>query len=193
MTIISTKGTAARLDVKATRRLISAAIYVALLGAFIATTWVAVAGLGERRATVQAAESMLAQLQGRSPLAAKNQSPLGGAPAGSPFLEGNTVNVAGAALLQRVAAAVSRVSGNILSSQVELQRPDAKEGWVGLVVSCEIQPGSLQQLLYDIESGMPFLFIDQLAINPPVIGVDETRMRVLLGVSGQWAGATGAK
>jgi general secretion pathway protein M len=55
-------------------------------------------------------------------------------------------------------------------------------------MSCEIEQGSLQQLLYDLEAVMPFLFIDQLVVQAPVIGVEQSRMRVLLSVSGQWLG-----
>jgi general secretion pathway protein M len=38
---------------------------------------------------------------------------------------------------------------------------------VGLVVSCEIEQPELQKLLYDIEVGMPFLFVDQLDVQVP--------------------------
>ena len=113
-------------------------------------------------------------------------SPLGALPAGSPFLEGQTVNVASAALLQRVATAVNQIGGSVLSSQVDLQKADAKDGWIGLVVSCEIEQAVLQKLLYDIEAGMPFLFIDQLVVDAPTVGVESSRMRVLLAVSGRW-------
>ena len=98
------------------------------------------------------------------------------------------MTVAGAALLQRIGGAVNRIGGSVLSSQVDLQKTDSKDGWIGLVVSCEIKPDSLQQLLYDVEAGLPFLFIDQLVVQAPVIGVEQSRMRVLLTVSGQWWG-----
>jgi len=145
--------------------------------------------ISDRRATIAAEEGMLAQLEGHSLLARKDDaSPLGGAPAGSPFLAGQNVNVAGAALLQRVATAITRIGGSVLSSQVDLQKADAKEGWIGLVVSCEIDQPSLQKLLYDIEAGMPFLFIDQLVVDAPAVNVEGSRMKVVLSVSGQWLG-----
>ena len=58
-----------------------------------------------------------------------------------------------------------------------------------MVVSCEIEQSALQQLLYDLEAGMPFLFIDQLMVQAPVVGVQESRTRVLLSVSGLWGGS----
>jgi general secretion pathway protein M len=64
---------------------------------------------------------------------------------------------------------------------------------VSLTASCELDQPALQQLLYDLEVGMPFLFVDQLVIQAPEAGTGQEgaagRMRVLLGVSGQWQGA----
>jgi general secretion pathway protein M len=51
------------------------------------------------------------------------------------------------------------------------------------------QPG-LQQLVYDLEAGLPLLFVDQLVVQAPpaVVNTGEGRLRVLLTVSGQWQG-----
>jgi len=100
------------------------------------------------------------------------------------------VTVAGAALLQRVAGAVARVGGNVLSSQVDVQGEQSKEGFVSVVASCQVDQTALQQLLYDLEVGMPFLFIDQLVAQAPLPSTEPGagRMRVTLAVSGQWGG-----
>ncbi len=100
------------------------------------------------------------------------------------------MTVAGASLLQRVAGAVAKVGGSVLSSQVELQGTQAKAGFVGVIASCELDQPALQKLLYDLEAGMPFLFIDQLVVQAPVASSSdpEGRMRILLAVSGQWQG-----
>ena len=108
------------------------------------------------------------------------------APAGSAFLEGRDLNVAGAALLQRVASAVRDAGGSVLSSQVDLDNARAKDGWIGLVVSCEIQQASLQKLLYDVEAGMPLLYIDQLTVEGAKAGAASERMQILMGLSGRW-------
>ena len=39
-----------------------------------------------------------------------------------------------------------------------------------MTANCEVDQPSLQQLLYNIESGMPFLFIDQLVVQAPAMG-----------------------
>jgi general secretion pathway protein M len=132
---------------------------------------------------------LLDRLEGRKP--STEASGLASGPAGSPFLDGRTVTVAGAALQQRVVAAVRDAGGNVLSSQVDLQGSQSKPGYISLSANCEVGQGALQQLLYDLESGMPFLFIDQLVVQLPQgggIGVatETARMRVQIDVSGQW-------
>jgi general secretion pathway protein M len=164
--------------------------FLALVGALVTLAMAALADIGERRRSVEASAEMLARLEGRTPGSRRDLSdPAATAPVGSPFLEGQTITVAGAALLQRVAGAVTRVGGSVLSSQIELQGVQSKDGYVSLVASCELEQPALQQLLYDIEAGMPFLFVDQLVAQAPLAGVDGGRMRVLLGVSGLWPGA----
>ncbi|MFL6796084.1 MAG: type II secretion system protein GspM [Xanthobacteraceae bacterium] len=164
-------------------------LYVTFVLALLTVAWSAVAGLGEQRATVQAAETMLEQLEGRpDPTGHQSRPGFAAAPAGSPFVDGQTVTVAGAALLQRIAEAVSKVGGTVQSSQVELEQVAAKDGWIGVVVSCELRDSAVQALLYDLESGMPFLFVEQVVLQAPVMGVEESRMRVLLTVAGKWGG-----
>ncbi len=164
------------------------ALYVAFVVLSIVVTVISISSIAERRANITAEEHMLAQLADHSLARKSDSSPLGAVPSGSPFLQGRTVNIAGAALLQRVAGAITGVGGSVLSSQVDLQKADAKDGWVGLVVSCEVEQSSLQKLLYDIEAGMPFLFIDQLVVDAPETGAEGGRLRVLLSISGQWLG-----
>jgi general secretion pathway protein M len=164
--------------------------YAALILGLAVIAWLALASLAGDYADYAAAADLLGRLEGRKP----SPGPFGLAsgPAGSPFLEGRTVTVAGAALQQRVVAAVKDAGGNVVSSQVDLQGLQAKQGYVSLSANCEVGQGALQQLLYDLESGMPFLFIDQLVVQMPQSGggagveTEAARMRVQIDVSGQW-------
>ena len=145
--------------------LIAVVLYAAVLGGLLATAGFSIADIvGHRQALSQTAD----------------------------LLEGPTVTVAGATLLQRVAAAIGAVGGTIQSSQVDVLGTQARDGLVGLVVSCEMEQPALQKLLYDLEAGMPFLFVDQLDVQvPQTTAINETgsgRIRVVLGVSGQWQG-----
>jgi general secretion pathway protein M len=144
-----------------------------------------------QRAEVTASATMLEQFEDHRPKATHGETGGVAAPSGSPFLEGATVTIAGAALLQRVTAAVTKLGGSVLSSQVDLQGNDAKAGFLSVIASCEIDQPGLQQLLYDVEAGMPFLFIDQLVVQAPSSfgsSTESSKLRVLLTVSGQWKG-----
>jgi general secretion pathway protein M len=164
--------------------------YGLVIVALLLIAWGTLSGLYERYTAYAAAGELLDQMEGRKPMPAGLKAAAETAPTGSPFLEGPTVTVAGAALQQRVTGAVTKVGGNVLSSQVDLDGSKAKQGYVSLVASCEVDQPALQQLLYDLEAGMPFLFVDQLVVQAPQAGTgeDNGRMRVLLGVSGQWQG-----
>jgi general secretion pathway protein M len=137
-------------------------------------------------------EDLLHQLEIRATGNASKAGAEGAEHAGSPFLEGPTVTVAGAALLQRVAGAVVKAGGNIQSSQVDVGKAQTKEGMIDLLISCEMEQSSLQKLLYDIEAGMPFLFVDQLDVQVAQATANKAgaeRIRVMIGVSGQWQGS----
>ena len=107
---------------------------------------------------------------------------------GSPFLEGQTITIAGAALEHRVGAAVAKAGGALISSQVELDDPDAKNGFVKLTAAIEVAQPALQTILYDIEAGMPYIFVDKLSIQSPEdFGEPESgRMRMTVSVVAQW-------
>jgi general secretion pathway protein M len=163
--------------------------YVSLVACLGLMTWASLESLQERYAARDSAQTLLDQIEGRGRGGARTPTPQTSMP-GSPFLEGQTVTVAGAALQQRIGSAVKTVGGNVLSSQVDLQGVDAKKGFVSLTASCEVDQPALQQLLYDVEAGMPFLFVDQLTVQASqATGTDAARMRVLIGVSGKWQGA----
>jgi general secretion pathway protein M len=170
--------------------LAAAAAFAAVMALLLFTIISSLSDVLSQRVEVNASAAMLEQFEGRH--AATARSEMGGvaAPSGSPFLEGATVTVAGAALLQRVTGAVTKLGGSVLSSQVDLQGTEAKAGFLSVIASCEIDQPGLQQLLYDVEAGMPFLFIDQLVVQAPSsFGTStEGKLRVLLTVSGQWKG-----
>jgi general secretion pathway protein M len=174
------------------RQFLAALVYLAAVVVLLAFAWTGFADVLERRQSVAAASDLLAQLEGRRPgsRATAADTPAAAVPAGSPFLEGQTLTVAGAALLQRVADAVTKVGGNVLSSQVDVQGVQAKDGYVSVLASCEVEQAALQRLLYDLEAGMPFLFVEQFVAQAPQTAQTPAsgRMRLLLAVSGRWGG-----
>ena len=169
--------------------LIAVTLYLAVAGGLLLIAGLSIADVIAHRQALAQTSDLLDQLRGRKGAAKSATAALAEHP-GTPFLEGPTVTVAGANLLQRVAAAVANVGGSVQSSQVDVSGAQMKDGFVGLVVSCELEQPALQKVLYDLEAGMPFLFVDQLDVQVPqttaVSEVGTGRVRVILGVSGQW-------
>jgi len=163
----------------------AAVAYGAVVVLLVAVTVDTIVQVLQRREAAAAAAEILSQIElhdaAREPAVRADL----GAPLGSPFLEGTTVSVAGAALLQRVTAATKKVNGNTLSSQVDLQGREAKSGFIMATSSFEIDSTQLQPLLYDLEAGMPFLFVDELVVQASTGSTQSGKLRVLLGVSGQ--------
>jgi general secretion pathway protein M len=171
----------------ALRQALAVLAFVGALAAFsVMTAWF-VGDLLERSAAVATLRERLAQIEShtqRGPAAGPGDSRA----MGLPFLDGPTITVASAALQHRVDAAVAKVGGAVLSSQVELEGPQANIGFVSLTEYIEIGQPALQPLLYDIEAGMPYLFIDTLGVQTPqgLENAENARMIVVMGVTGQW-------
>ena len=166
---------------------ISALSYVALVAILILTGVLALVDIGERHRALNASAEILARLQRRAPSFSSEASwATDSIPAGSPFLEGQTVTVASAALLQRLTVAITSAGGQIVSSEVAPQDERSRDGFVSVIANCQLEEAALQHLLYDIEAGMPFLFVDHIVAEAPAPGNEGGRMHVLIGVSGLW-------
>jgi general secretion pathway protein M len=170
-----------------TSRLLAPVIYLGVLVVLLFALTASVSDLLDQRGEVAASAAMLEQLEGRRPAA--SGAPGETMPSGSAYLEGATVTIAGATLLQRVAGSVMKFGGNVLSTQLDVPNSPAKAGFISMIASLEIEQPQLQQVLYDLEAGMPFLFIDQLVVQTAANTEEGSgKLRVLLGVSGQWRG-----
>jgi general secretion pathway protein M len=174
-----------------TSPILAATVYVGLVMVLLFAVVSSIADVVGQRGDVASAAIMLEQLESHHPAAIRGPSSEVTIPSGSAFLEGATITIAGATLLQRVSGAVTKFGGNVLSTQLDLQASKSKAGFISMIASCEIDQSEVQKLLYDLEAGMPFLFIDQLVVQTPLTssGPGGGRLRLLLAVSGQWSGA----
>lgn len=134
-----------------------------------------IAELNEQMEKIQAREQRVA------PLAARDK-------AVSPFFEAGTITLAGAALQQRLEAAAASAKGRLVSSKVEMA-PRGDERRIALTAELTIAEPDVQALLYDLETGRPYLFVDALEVRAPEAASGGGAMRVSLTVSGQWSGA----
>jgi general secretion pathway protein M len=166
----------------------AALIYAALIMALVLTALFALLDVAKRHRAVNASADVLARLERRTPsFLSESAWNTDSIPAGSPFLDGQTVTVASAALLQQITASITAAGGRVVSSEVAPRGERSREAFVRVIANCELEEGALLHLLYDIEAGMPFLFIDQFVAEAPA--KEGGRMHVLLGVSGLWLGA----
>lgn len=163
-------------------------VYLIVLVGLIGAAFAMISNFLDAYAALDKSRALLARLDRQTERTSPRPDQTTAAVIGPPFLTGKTIAIAGAALQERVEGAVKSAGGVVLSSQIELQGPRSAEGFVGLTESLEINQSGLQQLIYDLEAGMPYLFVDNLAIQAPqAFGEAEgTPMRVLVGVSGQW-------
>ncbi|BAM87605.1 putative general secretion pathway protein M [Bradyrhizobium oligotrophicum S58] len=166
---------------------IAACVYAGLLLVLIAATALPVKGMLDQRAEVGSLAETLRLLDAHAMAAARRDGSADASMAGSAFLEGATVTVAGAALLQRVGSAVTDHGGSVSSSQLDLQGPRAKDGYINVIANFEVGQPDLQPILYDLEAGMPCLFVDELIVEASSpVATPGGKLRVLMTVSGQW-------
>jgi general secretion pathway protein M len=168
----------------------AAVLYIAVVAALGVTAWTTMAEIDARQDEVADRQATLDQLEGRTLSPNRRGKPRDAEPlmAGSPLIGGTSMTVGGANLLQRVAGAITRVNGAIQYTQVDLEGPQSKDGFVSVTVNFEVAQPSLQPLLYDLEAGMPFLFVDQVVAQGPAVpnAAVEGKLRILMTVSGQW-------
>jgi general secretion pathway protein M len=166
----------------------SGIIYVALVIGLWLMTMFMTSDLVERYRARSASLEMLTRLEERSHGAPFGPGETAGPrPPGSPFLKGQSATIANAAFLERITSAIANAGGVLVSSDVERQTSQSKDGYLSVTATCELEQSGLQQLLYDLEAGMPFLFVDQLVVQGPT--TENDRIRAVLSLSGLWPGA----
>ena len=109
-----------------------------VIGLLAAISILLVADIRDKAAEMAAAQIRLDQVSERSRLSSSVPIASNAGVSGSPFLDGRTITIAVATLQQRVEAAVTQAGDALMSSQVELDGPDAKNGFVGLTASMEV-------------------------------------------------------
>jgi general secretion pathway protein M len=136
-----------------------------------------VAQMREQVEALRAREERLAALPGRKSSV-------------SPLFEAKTITLAGAALQQRLEAAVTTARGRLVSSKVEVA-PRGDEHRIALAAELTIAEDDMQALLHDLETGRPYLFVDAIEARGPERASEANggAMRVSLAVSGRWSGA----
>ena len=171
---------------RSARETLAMVAFLGVIAAFLSLALWLVNDLETKSGWIAAAQMQLDSLKRRS--LAPSAFGANSAAERSLFLRGPTVTIAGAALEQRVKSAVEKSGGLLTSSQVELDGPEAKDGFLRLTASLEVDQPGLQSILYDLEAGAPYLFVEKLSIQSPEdLGEPETgRFRMTVTILGQW-------
>jgi general secretion pathway protein M len=167
------------------RQRLAAAAYLGVVTAFLVGSVGLIDDLKGRSDRVAQASLRFDQLSRRSPrLPPRTPDETGQ----SLFLSGRTMTIAAATLEQRIKDTVEKSGGALTSSQVEPDGPNAKDGFVRFTASIEVDQPGIQSILYEIEAGTPYLFIDKLSIQSPEdFGEPEgNHFRMTLAVVGLW-------
>jgi general secretion pathway protein M len=176
--------------VPARQRRTSVALYAAI--AFLVLFWAAMFSSinGSLQAEIEAKSQLLEGMQRRG------GSEEGGAGAAQfAVISAPTETVAASTLQQYLLDRLEQAGGTVQRVQAETGR-DAKAGGVRRVTAeivFDASSDALQHLLFDLETGTPFVFVDTLSAQPASasgtakIGISPEVLRSSLAVSSYWS------
>ncbi len=81
------------------------------------------------------------------------------------FLKADNPALAAAALQDRLKLAITKAGGTLKSVQVLAPEADGNYRRVAVDVMVSAGIGALEDLLYDLETGVPYLFVDELEVR----------------------------
>lgn len=84
------------------------------------------------------------------------------------YLDGGNETLVAAALQERLKAAVAETGGRLNSTQVLTGTGQGKTRRVAVRGQMQLNIAALQRVLYALEAGSPYLFIDNLDVRPMV-------------------------
>ena len=104
------------------------------------------------------------------------------------FLDAPTAGVAGASLQAHVAHLAGH-RATLVSFAIQPSAGTESADSVRIEASMDISLPALQMLLYDLESGTPYVFVESMTVRPTAAaqtGAPEAPLRVTLGLRALW-------
>jgi general secretion pathway protein M len=159
-------------------------ICVATIGVLFDARAVALRELTERRDGLERLEARVRQNAGR---------PIAAAPPAA-FIEAPTQGLASAALQAYLAQlAEAQHAGLVLSGEETAKREDAPDT-IRLEATLDMNMQALRALLYQLESGTPYAFVDALAVQPASVAAgraaEDPLLRATLSLRAVWRKGT---
>ena len=159
-------------------------ICITTIGVLFETRAVALRELTERRDGLERLEARVRQNAGR---------PIAAAPPAA-FIEAPTQGLASAALQAYLAQlAETQHAGLVLSGEEAAKREDAPDT-IRLQATLDMNMKALRALLYQLESGTPYVFVDALTVLPASVAAgraaEDPLLRVALSYRALWRKGT---
>jgi general secretion pathway protein M len=159
-------------------------ICIATIGVLFETRAVALRELTERRGGLERLEARVRQNAGR---------PIAAAPPAA-FIEAPTQGLASAALQAHLAQlAETQHAGLVLSGEEPAKREDAPDT-IRLQATLDMNMKALRALLYRLESGTPYVFVDALTVQPASVAAgraaEDPLLRATLSYRALWRKGT---
>jgi general secretion pathway protein M len=159
-------------------------ICIATIGVLFEARAVALRDLTERRDGLERLQARVRQNAGR---------PIVAAPPAA-FIEAPTQGLASAALQAHLAElSDTQHAGLVLSGEETAQREDAPDA-IRLQATLDMNMKALRALLYQLESGTPYVFVDALAVQPASVtagrAAEDPLLRATLSLRAFWRKGT---
>jgi hypothetical protein len=110
------------------------------------------------------------------------------------FLDAPTQGIAGAQLQAYLAQVADNQHASLMSSGGEAAKREDVPDTIRLQATLDISSKALRGMLYELESGTPYVFVDALTVQPagPTAGrsVEDPLLRTTLGLRALWRRAT---
>ena len=171
---------------------LAAAAYVLALLATVAWGTISLTGQDDLRGEIEQKSRFLAELTRRAAAEAPAPGSAGGSRQSGSSIAAPTETIAASELQKRILERVESVGGVVHSVQAEPVKDAAVDGLRRLVaqLSFDSSTTGLQRLLFDLETGAPFMFVDTLVVQPAAASAPGARaadkLRVNLSTTGYW-------
>jgi hypothetical protein len=130
---------------------------------------------------------MLSRLEAR--LKTISNQPAAAAPAAA-FLDASTRGLAGAQLQSYLAQLASDQNASLVSSGADAAKRDDSPETIRIQTTLDMNLKALRALLYQLESGTPYVFVDALTIQPAGAtagrAVEDPLLRTTLSLRAVW-------
>lgn len=170
-------------------------IALGALGALLLGCALAVGlSLGARSAALQEfteRQDMLARLQSQAARRPDIHNRLvGGKAPAAAFIDAPTAGLASAQLQTYIEQVAAEHQATLMSSGMELTARDDAPDAIRLQATLELNLKSLQAVLYRLETGTPYVFVETFAVQPSTGneggGGEDPSLRLTIGVRALW-------